>query len=233
MNDIESRLLAIKEQIASHARLANRAPDEIKLLAVSKTKPLEAIQAAYQAGQRLFGESYVQEAITKIQQLNNAPGYAGIEWHFIGPLQSNKTRLVAEHFDWVHSIDREKTAQRLNEQRPAGLPALNICIQVNISGEQTKSGMTADEVFGLAGIISNFPRLKLRGLMAIAENTDDMNIVRDNFLQMQELFNRLKTLYPSVDTLSMGMTDDMPVAISCGSTMVRIGTAIFGSREYK
>ncbi len=233
MNDIESRLLAIKEQIASHARQTGRQPEQIKLLAVSKTKPAEAIQAAYQAGQRLFGESYVQEAVTKVQYLKNIPDYADIEWHFIGPLQSNKTRLVAENFDWIHSIEREKIAQRLNEQRPAHLPALNICIQVNISGEQTKSGITADEVFGLAGIISNFPRLKLRGLMTIAENTDDLNIVRDNFLQMQELYNRLKNQYPSVDTLSMGMTDDMAVAIECGSTMVRIGTAIFGSREYK
>ena len=233
MNDIESRLLAIKEQIASHARQTGRQPEQIKLLAVSKTKPAEAIQAAYQAGQRLFGESYVQEAVTKVQYLKNIPDYADIEWHFIGPLQSNKTRLVAENFDWIHSIEREKIAQRLNEQRPAHLPALNICIQVNISGEQTKSGITADEVFGLAGIISNFPRLKLRGLMTIAENTDDLNIVRDNFLQMQELYNRLKNQYPSVDTLSMGMTDDMAVAIECGSTMVRIGTAIFGSRKYK
>lgn len=233
MNDIESRLLAIKEQIASHARQTGRQPEQIKLLAVSKTKPAEAIQAAYQAGQRLFGESYVQEAVTKVQYLKNIPDYADIEWHFIGPLQSNKTRLVAENFDWIHSIEREKIAQRLNEQRPAHLPALNICIQVNISGEQTKSGITADEVFGLAGIISQFPRLKLRGLMTIAENTDDMNVVRDNFLHMQQLFNQLKSQYPSVDTLSMGMTDDMPVAISCGSTMVRIGTAIFGSREYK
>lgn len=233
MNDIESRLLAIKEQIASHARQTGRQPEQIKLLAVSKTKPAEAIQAAYQAGQRLFGESYVQEAVTKVQYLKNIPDYADIEWHFIGPLQSNKTRLVAENFDWIHSIEREKIAQRLNEQRSAHLPALNICIQVNISGEQTKSGITADEVFGLAGIISNFPRLKLRGLMTIAENTDDLNIVRDNFLQMQELYNRLKNQYPSVDTLSMGMTDDMAVAIECGSTMVRIGTAIFGSREYK
>ena len=124
-------------------------------------------------------------------------------------------------------------AQRLNEQRPAHLPALNVCLQINISGEQTKSGINADEVFGLAGIISQFPRLKLRGLMTIAENTNDMNVVRDNFLHMQQLFNQLKSQYPSVDTLSMGMTDDMPLAINCGSTMVRIGTAIFGSREYK
>ncbi|WP_024872940.1 YggS family pyridoxal phosphate-dependent enzyme [Tolumonas lignilytica] len=233
MNDIESRLLAIKEQIATHARLAGRQPNEIQLLAVSKTKPLEAIQAAYQSGQRLFGESYVQEAITKIQCLKNLPEYAGIEWHFIGPLQSNKTKLVAEHFDWVHSIDREKTAQRLNDQRPETSSPLNVCLQINISGEQTKSGINADEVFGLAGIINNFPRLKLRGLMTIAENTADMNVVRENFLQMQTLFNRLKTQYSSVDTLSMGMTDDMAVAIGCGSTMVRIGTAIFGSREYK
>ncbi len=233
MNDIASRLLAIKDQIASLTHQAGRAPDDVQLLAVSKTKPIEAIYAAYQAGQRQFGESYVQEAIPKIQLLQTNSDYADIEWHFIGPLQSNKTKPVAEHFDWVHSVDREKIAQRLNEQRPAHLPALNICLQVNISGEQTKSGINADEVFGLAGIISQFPRLKLRGLMTIAENTDDMNVVRDNFLHMQQLFNQLKSQYPSVDTLSMGMTDDMPLAISCGSTMVRIGTAIFGSREYK
>lgn len=233
MNDIASRLLAIKDQIASLTHQAGRAPDDVQLLAVSKTKPIEAIYAAYQAGQRQFGESYVQEAIPKIQLLQTNSDYADIEWHFIGPLQSNKTKPVAEHFDWVHSVDREKIAQRLNEQRPAHLPALNICLQINISGEQTKSGINADEVFGLAGIISQFPRLKLRGLMTIAENTDDMNVVRDNFLHMQQLFNQLKSQYPSVDTLSMGMTDDMPLAINCGSTMVRIGTAIFGSREYK
>ena len=233
MNDIASRLLAIKDQIASLTRQAGRAPDDVQLLAVSKTKPIEAIYAAYQAGQRQFGESYVQEAIPKIQLLQTNADYADIEWHFIGPLQSNKTKPVAEHFDWVHSVDREKIAQRLNEQRPAHLPALNVCLQINISGEQTKSGINADEVFGLAGIISQFPRLKLRGLMTIAENTDDMNVVRDNFLHMQQLFNQLKSQYPSVDTLSMGMTDDMPLAINCGSTMVRIGTAIFGSREYK
>ncbi len=233
MNDIASRLLAIKDQIASLTHQAGRAPDDVQLLAVSKTKPIEAIYAAYQAGQRQFGESYVQEAIPKIQLLQTNPDYADIEWHFIGPLQSNKTKPVAEHFDWVHSVDREKIAQRLNEQRPAHLPALNVCLQINISGEQTKSGINADEVFGLAGIISQFPRLKLRGLMTIAENTDDMNVVRDNFLHMQQLFNQLKSQYPSVDTLSMGMTDDMPLAINCGSTMVRIGTAIFGSREYK
>jgi pyridoxal phosphate enzyme (YggS family) len=233
MNNIASRLFDIKALITAHAREADRSPSDIQLLAVSKTKPVEAIYAAYHAGQRLFGESYVQEAVQKIQLLQASPDYADIEWHFIGPLQSNKTKLVAEHFDWVHSVDREKIAQRLNEQRPTQLPALNICLQVNISGEQTKSGINADEVFGLAGIISDLPHLKLRGLMAIAENTDDINIVRDNFLQMRQLFNDLKSQYPSVDTLSMGMTDDMSQAIHCGSTMVRIGTAIFGSREYK
>jgi len=233
MNNIASHLFDIKNRITALAHEAGRSPRDIQLLAVSKTKPIEAIYAAYQAGQRLFGESYVQEAIPKIQLIQTKADYADIEWHFIGPLQSNKTKLVAEHFDWVHSVDREKIAQRLNEQRPTQLPALNICLQVNISGEQTKSGMTTDEVFSLAGIISDLPHLKLRGLMAIAENTDDMNIVRDNFLHMQQLFNDLKSQYPSVDTLSMGMTDDMPQAIYCGSTMVRIGTAIFGSREYK
>lgn len=233
MNDIASRLLAIKEKIASLSCQAGREPDDVQLLAVSKTKPIETIYAAYQAGQRQFGESYVQEAVPKIQLLQINSDYADIEWHFIGPLQSNKTKPVAEHFDWVHSIDREKIAQRLNDQRPTTRLPLNVCIQVNISGEQTKSGITADEVFGLAGIINDLPQLKLRGLMTIAENSDDMNVVRDNFLHMQQLFNQLKSQYPTVDTLSMGMTEDMPLAISCGSTMVRIGTAIFGSRDYK
>ena len=232
---IANNIAHIHREIANCCALFGRDPSQVLLLAVSKTVHVAGVLDAVAAGVRSFGENYVQEGVEKMLTLRELePGISGsLQWHLIGPLQSNKTRVVAEHFDWVHSVDREKIAQRLNEQRPAHLPALNVCLQINISGEQTKSGINADEVFGLAGIISQFPRLKLRGLMTIAENTDDMNIVRDNFLHMQQLFNQLKSQYPSVDTLSMGMTDDMPLAINCGSTMVRIGTAIFGSREYK
>lgn len=232
-NDIAQRLLQINQQITAYALEADRPADSVQLLAVSKTKPVEAVIAAYQAGQREFGESYVQDALPKIQFLQDDKQYDDIVWHFIGPIQSNKTKPVAENFAWVHSVDREKIAQRLNDQRPSTLPALNICLQINISGEETKSGMKPTEVFDLADKIGQLPHLKLRGLMTIAENTEDLERVKANFESMQQLFNELKKRYPSVDTLSMGMTDDMPVAIACGSTMVRIGTAIFGSREYK
>lgn len=233
MNSIAEHISAIQQQIKTEAAQSHRNPDEIILLAVSKTKPIEAICEAYQAGQRRFGENYVQEGVTKIETLATNPAYADIEWHFIGPLQSNKTKPVAEHFSWVHGIDREKLAQRLNDQRPADLPNLNVCIQINISGETTKSGIHPDELFALAEKIAACPRLTLRGLMTIAENTDNIETVRDNFLHMQTLFQQLKSRYATVDTLSMGMTHDMAIAIDCGSTMVRIGTAIFGSREYK
>lgn len=233
MNYIADNIAAIRQQIMTEAERTQRNPAEIILLAVSKTKPISAICEAYQAGQRCFGENYVQEGVSKIVELAANPDYSGIEWHFIGPLQSNKTKPVAEHFDWVHGIDRDKIAHRLNDQRPASLPALNVCIQVNISGESTKSGIPAREVVALAEKISRYPRLTLRGLMTIAENTDNIDSVRNNFLQMQELFAQLKARYATVDTLSMGMTHDMALAIDCGSTMVRIGTAIFGSREYK
>lgn len=232
-NDIAQRLLQINHQITTYAIQAGRPADSVQLLAVSKTKPVEAVISAYQAGQRHFGESYVQDALPKIQFLQHDKQFDDIVWHFIGPIQSNKTKHVAEHFSWVHSIEREKIAQRLNDQRPSSKAPLNICLQINISGEETKSGMQADEVFDLADKIQQMPQLKLRGLMTIAENTSDLERVRENFNHMQQLFNELKKRYSSVDTLSMGMTDDMPVAIECGSTMVRIGTAIFGSREYK
>ncbi len=232
-NDIAQRLLQINQQITAYALEAGRSADSVQLLAVSKTKPVEAVIAAFQAGQRQFGESYVQDALPKIQFLQDDKQYDDIVWHFIGPIQSNKTKHVAENFSWVHSVDREKIAQRLNDQRPASKSPLNICLQINISGEETKSGMNQEEVFDLADKIEQLPHLKLRGLMAIAENTTDLDRVRSNFESMQQLFNELKKRYPSVDTLSMGMTDDMPIAVACGSTMVRIGTAIFGSREYK
>lgn len=233
MNDIASNLHFIRSQIDMACIQASRDPKHVQLLAVSKTKPVESILAAYHAGQRQFGESYVQDAIPKIEHIANIEKISDIEWHFIGPLQSNKTRSVAEHFSWVHSIERLKIAQRLNEQRPDHLPPLNICIQINISGEETKSGIQTSDVDALVAEIEQLPKLQLRGLMCIAENTDDLEAVRANFISMQQLFNELKKRYPSVDTLSMGMTDDMKIAIASGSTMVRIGTAIFGSREYK
>ncbi|MFC3913290.1 YggS family pyridoxal phosphate-dependent enzyme [Pseudaeromonas sharmana] len=231
MSDIAHHLQQVQAQIATAAGKAGRAPDEIQLLAVSKTKPLSAIQEAYAAGQRRFGESYAQEAVLKVQAAQAAG--LEIEWHFIGPLQSNKTRPVAAHFDWVDSVDRLKIAERLNEQRPDSLPPLNVCIQVNISGESQKSGTTDAAVFDLARAISALPRLRLRGLMAIAENTDDEGAIQRSFSQLHDLFVHLHESFPSMDTLSMGMTQDLEIAVASGSTQVRIGTAIFGAREYR
>jgi PLP dependent protein len=230
MSDIAQHLLQVQTRIAEAAAQAGRSASAVQLLAVSKTKPLGALHAAYQAGQRRFGESYAQEAIQKVQALREA-GLTDIEWHFIGPLQSNKTRPIAEHFDWVDSVDRLKIAERLNAQRPDDLPPLNICIQVNISGESQKSGTTEAEVLDLATQIHQFPRLRLRGLMAIAENTPDDTVLKQSFLRLQQLFGRLQQQFPSMDTLSMGMTHDLEVAVACGSSQVRIGTAIFGARD--
>mgnify|MGYP000632580404 CR=1 FL=1 len=230
MNQIAEHLLQVKERIVQAASRSGRSRDHIQLLAVSKTKPLAAVQAAYQAGQRRFGESYAQEAVQKVQALRDV-GVSDIEWHFIGPLQSNKTRPIAEHFDWVDSVDRLKIAERLNAQRPDALPPLNICIQVNISGESQKSGTTEAEVLHLAEQIAQLPRLKLRGLMAIAENTPDDAVLRESFLRLKQIFSTLQQQFPSMDTLSMGMTHDLEVAVACGSSQVRIGTAIFGARD--
>ena len=230
MSDIAQHLLQVQTRIAEAAALVGRSASEIQLLAVSKTKPLAAVLAAYQAGQRRFGESYAQEAVQKVQALRDA-GVSDIEWHFIGPLQSNKTRPIAEHFDWVDSVDRLKIAERLNAQRPDALPPLNICIQVNISGESQKSGTTEAQVLDLATRIHQFPRLKVRGLMAIAENTEDDAVLKQSFLRLQQLFGTLQQQFPSMDTLSMGMTHDLEVAVACGSSQVRIGTAIFGARD--
>ncbi len=233
MSPIAQHLSQVRERIRQAACAAHRDPAEVQLLAVSKTKPLAAIRDAYRCGQRRFGESYAQEAVAKVRQLRDEPGFGDIEWHFIGPLQSNKTRPVAEHFDWVHSIDRLKIAQRLSEQRPKHLSALNICLQVNISGERQKSGTTESQVFELAEAISRLPHLTLRGLMAIAEDTQDLGRLQEDFGRLQQLFAQLKLRHPSMDTLSMGMTNDLEVAVACGSTLVRIGTAIFGARDYK
>ena len=200
----------------------------LTILAVSKTKPLEMIENAYQAGHRQFGESYVQEAVEKVQALKH---YRDIEWHFIGPIQSNKSRLVAENFSWVQSVDREKLARRLNEQRPNNLMPLNILIQVNISHDENKSGCTLTDVDSLAAFIDSCRQLNLRGLMTITENTPDKAKQFEYFQQMRACFDRLKHQYPQVDTLSMGMSGDLETAVSAGSTMVRIGTDIFGKRQ--
>jgi len=233
MSTLSKQLTAVLSQIEQAANAAKRDKHEVKLLAVSKTKPVAQIKAAYAAGQRLFGENYVQEGIEKIQVLRqDADIVAPIEWHFIGPLQSNKTKPVAEHFDWVQSVDRYKIAQRLNDQRPNSLAPLNICLQVNISGEASKSGTTLSQVIELASQVSELPHLKLRGIMAIPEATDDENILNNSFQQLHRLYLQLQQTYPDIDTLSMGMSGDMIPAIANGSSMVRVGTAIFGARDY-
>lgn len=225
---ISQNLATISQQIQQYCHQANRPEQSVKLLAVSKTKPISAIAEAIEAGQRAFGENYVQEGIEKIQHFANNDT---LEWHFIGLLQSNKTRVVAEHFDWVQTIDRLKIAQRLNEQRPDHLSALNVLIQINISDEESKSGISAKEMLELATQISQLPRLKLRGLMAIPKPESEPEQQKIALAQMNELFLQLQSKFEGIDTLSMGMSDDMQSAIECGSTMVRIGTAIFGARS--
>lgn len=232
MNQIAQHLFQVKERIAQAAARANRNLQQIRLLAVSKTKPVEAVMAAHAAGQRCFGESYAQEAATKIDALRQQPEYSDIEWHFIGPLQSNKSKLVAERFDWVQSVDRDKLIDRLNNQRPASMAPLNICLQINISGESSKSGTSEQEIFRLAELVSRSEQLVLRGVMAIPEHTSDENVLATQMARMQALFTELARQYPTVDTLSMGMTEDLELAIAHGSTMVRVGTAIFGARDY-
>jgi len=207
---------------------AGRAPDTVRLLAVSKTFPASAIRAAHACGQDAFGESYVQEALEKMDALADLP----LEWHYIGPLQSNKTRQVAELFSWVHAVDRLKIAERLSAQRPAQLPALNLCIQVNISGEASKAGVTPAQTLELAHAISALPRLKLRGLMAIPEPATGFEAQRAPFHRLHELLTQLQGAGLQCDTLSMGMSADLEAAIAEGATIVRVGTAIFGQRAY-
>ncbi|BDM65277.1 YggS family pyridoxal phosphate enzyme [Shewanella sp. NFH-SH190041] len=228
MTTITDRLAAAQQRIAQAAANASRSSHEIKLLAVSKTKPVSQILEAYQAGQRRFGENYVQEGQEKILALQS--DCPDIEWHFIGPLQSNKSRIVAEHFDWMHTVDRDKIAQRLNDQRPADMAPLNVCIQINISQESSKSGITPTQMMALAKEIATLPHLKLRGLMAIPTETDDTQVQNREFAELKQCFDKLKAAYPEVDTLSMGMSGDLEQAIAHGSTMVRIGSAIFGAR---
>ena len=225
MSTIADNIALVSSRIRAAALAANRDEHSVQLLAVSKTKPAQALREAYAAGLRDFGENYLQEALGKQADLTDLP----LSWHFIGPIQSNKTRDIAEHFAWVHSVDRLKIAQRLSEQRPANLPPLNICIQVNVSGEASKSGCTPDDLPALAAAISALPRLKLRGLMAIPEPTEER-------AEQDAAFATVRTLQESLnmglDTLSMGMSHDLESAIAQGATWVRIGTALFGARDY-
>jgi pyridoxal phosphate enzyme (YggS family) len=229
MRSIHDNLQAVQARIARAAAAAGRDPRSVTLLAVSKTHPAALVEEALAAGQRAFGENYVQEAVEKMDALAGtaqAPSSTAIEWHLVGPLQSNKTRLVAARFDWVHSIESAKVARRLSAQRPAGLAPLNVLIQVNASGEASKSGVAPGEVAFLAGEINSLPRLKLRGLMAIPEPGAGV----ERYRELKNLYERLKNEF-GFDTLSVGMSDDMETAIAEGSTLVRIGTAIFGARH--
>lgn len=230
MGHISDNLYHIHEELTEAAHKSSRDPSAITLLCVSKTKPESDIIEAYQTGERSFGESYVNEAVPKIQSLK-AQGYTDIHWHFIGPLQSNKTRLVAENFDFVESVDRLKVLQRLNDQRPETLPPLEILIEVNISHEEQKSGCDIEELPALIEAAKNSPRLRLRGLMGIATDTQDKALIQSEFETLKALFDKYSHL-PSFNILSMGMTHDMDEAIACGSTEIRIGTAIFGPRNY-
>jgi pyridoxal phosphate enzyme (YggS family) len=230
---ISAHLVQVRKAISEAARVAGRAPDSVSLLAVSKTFGPEAVIEAADAGQREFGENYVQEALDKIASLKALRPDLDLVWHFIGPLQSNKTRLVAEQVDWVHSVDRIKIAQRLSDQRPDSLPPLNICLQVNVSGEVSKSGVAPEELLALAAAVTGMPRLRLRGLMAIPEPEDDPVLQRRPFSLLRELQQQLSAAGILTDTLSMGMSADMAAAITEGATIVRVGTAIFGRRDYE
>lgn len=219
---------AVKHRILAAAAQNGRTAQSVRLLAVSKTFPPEAVREAFEAGQTAFGESYVQEALAKIAALRDLP----LEWHFIGPLQSNKTRQVAEHFSWVHSVDRAKIAERLSAARPAELPPLQVCLQVNVSGEASKGGVAPEEAEALAAHVNALPRLQLRGLMAIPAPTHDVARQRRQFRIVSELLTQLNRRNFQLDTLSMGMSDDMEAAIAEGATLVRVGSAIFGTRSY-
>jgi len=232
MSSIAQHLQHVQQQIAQAAGLAGRVPSSVQLLAVSKTFGPEAVAEAVAAGQRAFGENYLQEALDKIAALPALVPDTPLEWHFIGPIQSNKTRPIAEHFDWVHSVDRLKIAQRLSEQRPEELGPLNICLQVNISGEASKSGLTPEELPEVAAQVAQLPRLRLRGLMAIPAPSDDMKQQRAAFAAVRGLYEQLRTVGLPLDTLSMGMSADLEAAVAEGATIVRVGSAIFGARHY-
>lgn len=227
MCPLEQRLNAVRRRLATAETEAGREPGCVQLLAVSKTQPAWMLAAAYALGQRHFGENYLQEALEKQASL----AHFEITWHFIGPIQSNKTRAIAQHFHWVHSVDRLKVAQRLSEQRPAHLPPLNICLQVNISGESSKSGVAPDELAALAQQIAALPHLRLRGLMTIPAASHDPGRQRQPFARLRECYQPLQARF-GLDTLSMGMSDDLAAAVAEGSTLVRVGTAVFGARKH-
>lgn len=227
MTTIPTQLKAVQARIHMACQAADRADGSVTLLAVSKTFAASAVQAAFEAGQTAFGENYIQEAVEKITALRHLP----LVWHCIGPIQSNKTRPVAEHFDWVHTVDRLKIAQRLSEQRPQPLPPLQVCIQVNVDGGPTKSGVTPNEALALAQAVDKLPSLQLRGLMCIPEPAADFVAECEVFERASALFDALKKAGLTLDTLSMGMSADLEAAIASGSTLVRVGSAIFGARE--
>jgi pyridoxal phosphate enzyme (YggS family) len=229
MTMIGEQLQQVKNRIATACAAAGREVGSVRLLAVSKTFGPEAVAAAHAAGQGAFGENYIQEAIGKIEALAALRGE--LEWHCIGPLQSNKTRVVAEHFDWVHSVDRQKIAERLSAQRPAHLAPLQVCLQVNVDGGANKSGVTPEEALALAHEVAVLPRLQLRGLMAIPEPTLDFAAQRALFMRAAAVYERIRNAGIALDTLSLGMSADLEAAIAAGSTMVRVGTAIFGGRR--
>ena len=227
MSPIRANLQAVLQRIEAAAAAVGRRYDSIQLLAVSKTWPPAAIESAFQAGQRAFGENQEQEAARKIAAL--AP--LAIEWHFIGPIQSNKTRSIAERFAWVHSVDRDKVARRLSEQRPPSAPPLNVCIQVNVSAEHSKSGVPPEQALTLARSVSALPRLRLRGLMTVPAPSDDQRVQRAQFRRLRLLRDEIAAEGIDMDTLSMGMSHDLEAAVMEGATIVRVGTAIFGTRE--
>jgi pyridoxal phosphate enzyme (YggS family) len=228
MTMIAENLQRLHTRIAHACQDAGRPVASVKLLAVSKTFGADAVVQAHAAGQTAFGENYIQEAVDKITTLAHLP----LEWHCIGPIQSNKTRLVAEHFQWAHTVDRLKIAQRLSEQRPVHLPPLNICIQVNIDGGETKSGVAAQDALALAQAVAALPRLRLRGLMCIPEPTPDFIAAKALFTKASGLFDSINADGVPLDTLSMGMSADLEAAVHAGSTLVRVGSAIFGQRDY-
>lgn len=225
MSTIAKNIAKVRTRIREAAQACGRDPQTVGLLAVSKTKPAAAVREAHACGQHDFGENYLQEALNKQVELSDLP----LTWHFIGPIQSNKTRPIAEHFAWVHSVDRLKIAQRLSEQRPTQMPPLNICLQVNVSGEASKSGCTPDELPALAEAVSQLPNLRLRGLMTIPEPTSDVAQQHAACARLRQLRDDLNL---ELDVLSMGMSDDLEAAIAEGATWVRIGTALFGARDY-
>jgi len=227
MNGVTANIHTAQEQIAELEKQIGRPRGSVTLLAVSKRQPVAKIREAAAAGLRDFGENYLQEAVEKQRHLEDLPK---LIWHFIGPIQSNKTRGISENFDWVHSVDRSKIARRLSEQRPPHLKPLNICIQVNLSEEDTKSGTTTTKAADLCALTDSLKNIRLRGLMAIPAPTDNIYVQRENFMALSRLFDTLQSKHPSMDTLSMGMSNDYGPAILQGSTMIRLGTALFGPR---